>query len=135
MPWPTLYSGFDERRMDQVIDVLEAHAGQLARNDYRDVVRGRAQANRALGAERVFGYGSAARGPQPLAELLTEAVLHDGQWWASPARELDPRAPLADALPPGPGDSPARVRPHPLGWWLSQESFGDRMRRDSASSL
>jgi LmbE family N-acetylglucosaminyl deacetylase len=132
LPLPTLYVGFDERRLDQVIHVLEAHASQLARNDYRQVVRGRAWANRALGAERVFGYGSAARGPHPFAEVLTEAVLRDGQWWASPARELDPGAPLADLPPPRPGDDPARARAHPLGWWLGQESFGDRMRRESA---
>jgi LmbE family N-acetylglucosaminyl deacetylase len=132
LPLPTLYVGFDERRLDQVIHVLEAHASQLARNDYRELVRGRAWANRALGAERVFGYGSAARGPHPFAEVLTEAVLRDGQWWASPARELDPGAPLADLAPPRPGDDPARARAHPLGWWLGQESFGDRMRRESA---
>jgi LmbE family N-acetylglucosaminyl deacetylase len=134
LPWPTLYVGFDEPRLDRVIHVLEAHASQLARNDYRRVVRGRAQANRALGAERVFGYGSAARGQHPLAELLTEAVLRNGRWWANPARELDPRAPFADARPPRPGDDPARARRHPLWWWLGEESFGDRMRRESVSS-
>lgn len=123
LPWPTLYVGFDERRLDKVVHVLEAHASQLARNDYRGVVRGRAQANRVLGAERVFGYGSAARGPQPFAELLTEVTLRDGRWWAGEARELDPRAPLGDAPPP---------REHPLGWWLGEESFRDRMRRERA---
>lgn len=132
LPWPTLYVGFDASRLDEVVHVLEAHASQLARNDFRDVVRGRAQANRALGTERVFGYGSMARGQHPLAEVLTEAVRRDGQWWASPARDLDPRAPLADAPPPHPDDDPARARSHPLGWWLGQESFGNRMRRGSA---
>jgi LmbE family N-acetylglucosaminyl deacetylase len=132
LPWPTLYVGFDESRLDEVVHVLEAHASQLARNDYRQVVRGRALANRALGAERIFGYGSATRGQHPLAEVLTEAVLRNGRWLANPARELDPRAPLADAPPPRPRDDPARARPHPLGWWLGQESFGDRMRRESA---
>ena len=130
LPWPTLYVGFDERRLDQVIHVLEAHTSQLARNNYRELVRGRARANRVLGAERIFGYGSAARGPHPFAELLTEAVRRDGQWRASRARELEPRAPFAHAPPPRPGDNPARARTHPLGWWLGQESFSDRMRRE-----
>ena len=128
--WPTLFVGFDQSRLDEAVYVLEAHASQLARNDYRQVVRGRALASRALGAERVFGYGSATRGQHPLAEVLTEAVLRDGQWWASPARELDPRDPLAAPPPRRPGDDPARARPNPLGWWLAEESSGDRMRRE-----
>jgi LmbE family N-acetylglucosaminyl deacetylase len=133
LPWPTLYVGFDERRLDQVIHVLEAHTSQLARNDYRELVRGRTRANRVLGAERVFGYGSATHEPHRFAELLTEAVLRDGRWWASPAREpLDPRAPLADLPPPRLGDDAVRARAHPLGWWLGEQSFGDRMRRESA---
>ena len=135
LPWPTVFVGFDQSRLDEAVHVLEAHASQLARNDYRQAVRGRAQANRALGAERVFGYGSAASGQHPFAEVLTEAVLRQGQWWANPARELDPRYPLADPPPPRPGDNPARARPHPLGWWLSQESFADRMHRESAVTV
>ena len=77
LPWPTLYHGFDEPLMQRTIHVLEAHEGELERNDYRALVRARATANRVLGAERVFGWGAAAR-PQPYAELLTEVVL-DGE--------------------------------------------------------
>ena len=66
LPHPTLYVGFDDERMARAIHVLEAHEGELERNDYRRVVRGRAEANRVLGSERVFGWGArAARSPTP----------------------------------------------------------------------
>ena len=93
LPHPNLYVGFDDERMARAIHVLEAHKGELERNDYRLVVRGRAEANRALGSERVFGWGARAR-PQPNAELLTEVTWRNGEWWASSARELDPKVPL-----------------------------------------
>jgi hypothetical protein len=112
-----------------VVHVLGAHAGELARNDYGALVRARAKANRVLGAERVFGYGSAAR-EQPLAELLTEAVMLEGEWWAAPARELDPQAPLASPGVVDPGTDPKRAVRHRLGWWLNAESVGDRMHRE-----
>ena len=118
LPHPTLYVGFNDDRMARAIEVLEAHEGELKRNDYRRVVRGRAEANRVLGSERVFGWGARAR-PQPYAELLTEVVRRNGEWWASGARELDPKVPLAD----GEG---APVR---FGWWMDSPSFADRLRR------
>lgn len=118
LPHPNLYVGFDDERMARAIHVLDAHAGELERNDCRLVVRGRAKANRVLGSERVFGWGARGR-PQDNAELLTEVVRRDGEWWASSARELDARVPLAD----GEG---APVR---LGWWMDSSSFADRLRR------
>jgi LmbE family N-acetylglucosaminyl deacetylase len=111
LPLPTLYCGFDDRRLGAVLRVLGAHAGELARNDYAALVRARAIANRVLGSERVFGFGAEMQ-PQPYAELLTEATVRDGAWLAGEPRALDPDAPLADA--------PGSV---PLGWWLDQPSF------------
>jgi hypothetical protein len=116
LPHPTLYVGFDDERMARAIHVLEAHEGELERNDYRLVVRGRAEANRVLGSERVFGWGARAR-PQPNAELLTEVIWRNGEWWASSPRELDPKVRLAD----GEG-APGR-----LGWWMDSPSFADRL--------
>ena len=118
LPHPNLYVGFDDERMARAIHVLDAHEGELDRNDYRLVVRGRAKADRVLGCGRVCGRGARAR-PQDNAELLTEVVWRDGGWWASSARELDARVPLAD----GEG---APVR---LGWWMDSPSFADRLRR------
>jgi LmbE family N-acetylglucosaminyl deacetylase len=82
LPWPTLYHGFEEPLLERSVHVLEAHAGELARNDYRDVVRGRAAANRSLGAERVFGFGSPIR-ERPYAELLRDPP-PEGMWRARP---------------------------------------------------
>ena len=133
LPWPTLAFGFDDALLEQAIHVLEAHAGELERNDYRELVRGRARANRVLGAERVFGYGSSAL-EQPCAELLTEALRLEGEWWAGGARRLDPVEPLEATLEPPVGADPDRGLPRPLGWWLHAESFADRMRSQIASS-
>ena len=126
LPGPTLYHGFDEALLARALHVLEAHEGELERNDYRDLVRARATANRVLGAERVFGWGARAR-EQPLAELLVEAVVSDGKWWTTAARELDPGDPLGQrpcrprsaggctppASPTAPDDHPrAEARPN-----------------------
>jgi LmbE family N-acetylglucosaminyl deacetylase len=122
LPRPTLYHGFDEVLMRQAIHVLEAHAGELERNDYRALVRARATANRVLGAQRVFGWGAEAR-PLPYAELLTEAVLDEGEWRTTGARLLDPADPLREAA--------EGSRAVAVGWWLDEPSFTDRTGRAS----
>ncbi len=115
LPRPTLYHAFGEVLMRQAIYVLEAHAGELARNDYRALVRARATANRVLGAERVFGWGAPGR-DQPFAELLIEAVLAEDGWRTTTPRGLDPARALHEAPEPA----------APIGWWLSEPSFTDR---------
>jgi hypothetical protein len=115
LPWPTLYAGFGDDDLARAEHVLAAHAGELARNDYAGLLRARAVANRTLGAERVFGFGSTVR-PQPYAELLTE-VVHDGEWRTGGARALDPADPLAAAPPAG------AWRSIPIAWWLYGASF------------
>ena len=125
LPWPSLYFGFDERRLAQALGVLDAHKGEIERNDYISLLRGRAAANRSLGSERVFGFGSAMREP-PSAELLMEIVLRDGEWWTGGARELDPDDPLRE--PPAAGMWRAR----PIGWWMHAASFGEQVGRPLA---
>jgi LmbE family N-acetylglucosaminyl deacetylase len=90
---PTLYFGFDEAMLSRAQHVLAAHAGELARNDYLQLLRDRAGVARVLGAERVFGWGSAVR-PEPFAELLREYVPREGGALApGPPRVLDPVTP------------------------------------------
>jgi LmbE family N-acetylglucosaminyl deacetylase len=120
LPRPTLYHAFDEVLMRQATYVLEAHAGELERNDYRGLLRARATANRVLGAERVFGWGAPGR-DQPFAELLTEAVLGEDDWWTTTPRALDLARPFPD--PPEPAAA--------IGWWLREPSFTDRTKAAS----
>ena len=116
LPLPTLLVPFDEARLAEVQHALAAHAGELARNDFRRAVEGRAVANAVLGAERVFGSGAAADPDVRLAELLTEAVPAGGGWRLGQARVLDPSDPFADPSPT------------PLDWWLDQASVHDALR-------
>jgi hypothetical protein len=120
LPWPTLYAGFGDDDLARAEHVLAAHAGELARNDYAALLRARAVASRTLGAERVFGFGSEVHA-RPYAELLME-VLDGGDWRTGPARELDPRDPLA--APAG-----GAWRSVPVAWWLYGASFFERTGR------
>jgi len=115
LPFPTVVVGFDEARMQEVLDSLDAHAGEIARNDYRRMLRGRAQMNSSLGPERVFGFGSSAGEAEGSSnvELLCEVLLVDGEWLLGRPRWLDPADPLAMAQPDA-APSPGR----PITGWL-----------------
>jgi LmbE family N-acetylglucosaminyl deacetylase len=93
LPFPTVLVGFGERRLAEVLDALRSHAGELERNDYRRVVRGRAEMLASLGPERVFGFGSPGAGV-PYVELLCEVVRVGDRWRLGTARWLDPDDPL-----------------------------------------
>ena len=115
LPLPTLVVEFGQRRMDAVLEVLAAYGGELERNDYAALVRCRATANRVLGAERVFGFGSAGL-DGPYVELLTELGVSDGRWTAYEPRRLDAASPLL-----------GRPVERALTWWLDEPSFRDRL--------
>jgi hypothetical protein len=93
---PTLYIPFGEDDLARALEILTAYAGELARNDYRRVLRGRSSSNTVLGSERVFGFGSAGASDQPYAELLTEAIRKAGRWYAGRRRLVDLDRPLGD---------------------------------------
>jgi LmbE family N-acetylglucosaminyl deacetylase len=113
LPFPTLIAYFGLERLRQILRALDAHAGELERNDYRRLVRARAEANAVLGPERVFGFG-ARGGRGEFAELATEVVFRDGGWLLGKRRELDPGEPLAE---------PTR---EPLSAWLLGPSLTQR---------
>jgi LmbE family N-acetylglucosaminyl deacetylase len=114
LPFPTLIAYFGAERLGQILRALGAYAGELERNDYRRLVRGRAEANAVLGPERVFGFG-ARGGRGEFAELATEVVLQEGEWLCGSPRELDPGDPLAE--PTG----------EPLTAWLAGPSPAQRL--------
>ena len=96
LPAPNVYLGFGEVELDRMLHILEAYAGELARNDFRRLLAGRAMANAVLGSERVFGFGSPAFSPLPYAEVLTEVRHLDGRFMASEPHDLD-EGPFVDA--------------------------------------
>jgi LmbE family N-acetylglucosaminyl deacetylase len=104
---PNLASSFSRVRLEEVLAALEEHRGQLDRNDYRRLVRGRAEAAASLAPELLFGFGSIAPGVE-LAELLTELAWSGGAWQLGAARWLDPASPLSE-----PTDVEANGLAHP----------------------
>ncbi len=96
LPLPTLGTAFDQVRLDEILSALSAHRGELARNDYRLLVKARAAMNASLAPELLFEFGTRRSSDAPYAELLTEVALSDERWLLGPARWLDPDAPLAD---------------------------------------
>ncbi|HEX8753455.1 MAG TPA: PIG-L family deacetylase [Solirubrobacterales bacterium] len=99
LPRPTLACGFEQPRLEEILAALAAHRGELVRNDYRRLVRGRAEAAACLAPELLFGFGTAAAGAPPYAELLSELVWSDGAWRLGSARWLDPSDPPPPPTP------------------------------------
>jgi LmbE family N-acetylglucosaminyl deacetylase len=89
LPAPNVFYGFDSSVLDRALHILEAYEGELARNDYRAFLSGRAAANAVTGSERVYGFGSPAASALPYAELLTEVRLVDGRFMAAEPHSLD----------------------------------------------
>jgi LmbE family N-acetylglucosaminyl deacetylase len=117
LPFPTLATAFGAERLEEILGALAAHAGELERNDYRRLVRGRAEMNASLGPERVFGFGGAAPS-RPYVELLCEVVCgSDGRWALGSRRWLDPGDPL---------DGGARGGDADVTEWLRSDSLTTR---------
>jgi LmbE family N-acetylglucosaminyl deacetylase len=75
--------------LDRVCAALEAHRGELARNDFRRLVRARATVASVLGPERVFGFGADGVSYEA-AEVLCEMLFAEGEWGLGEPRELRP---------------------------------------------
>ncbi|HEY2214381.1 MAG TPA: hypothetical protein VGH31_04935, partial [Acidimicrobiales bacterium] len=89
LPAPNVFFPFDEVSLNRQLHILEAYEGELERNNYRQLLSGRAMANAVLGSERVFGFGYPAASTLPYAEVLTEVRHLDGHWMASQPHHLD----------------------------------------------
>ncbi len=125
LPFPTLACAFGPSRLDEVLQVLGAYGGELERNDYRRMVRGRAEMNASLGPERVFGFGSAAT-DTPYAELLCEVSHHAGAWRLGTPRWLDPSDPLGASAPGGLTTEGTEAHGADVTSWLSAPSLTSR---------
>lgn len=110
LPMPTVYVPYGEERLAELMHVLSAYGGEIARNDYARLLPARATSQAVLGAERVFGFGSETAHPDPYADLLTEAHRVKDTWLLGTPRILDSAQPHAE---PG---------VEPLTWWLTAPS-------------
>lgn len=95
LPVPSLYVPVGHHQLDTVLHALEAHAGELKRNDYATLYRSRARMNAMLGTERVLGFGSSTADTRPFAELLSEVKWTETGWDLGPPRILDSANPLS----------------------------------------
>jgi hypothetical protein len=111
LPFPTLYLPYGEDRQRRSDLLLEVYAGELSRNDYRQLLHGRGHAHAVLGSERVFGFGARAVSPEPCAELLTEVVFDGARWCIGRPRVLAATAPFE----PPTGEV--------VNWWLHAPSL------------
>lgn len=110
LPLPNVLVPFGASRLEEIDRALAAHAEELRRNRFDQLVRARGQANAVLGPERVLGFG-ARGGDEPYAELLTDVAWRPGVGWTLTApRVLDPERPV------GPAEGPE------IGWWLHARS-------------
>lgn len=89
LPAPNRYVPYGPEVLERLMAALRCHAGELARNDYEDLLRSRARLQAVLGSERVLGFGSAPAAPEPFADLLEErARAGDGRWQLAPGGAL-----------------------------------------------
>jgi len=84
---PSLALELTDDRLAEIEHALEAHEGELARTDFKRLLRAQADAYGVIGAERIYDFGAPAL-PFPRAELLTEVALRDGRWHLCEPRVL-----------------------------------------------
>ena len=84
---PSLALELTDARLDEIEHALDAHEGELARTDFKRLLRAQADAYGVIGAERIYDFGAPAL-PFRRAELLTELALDDGRWRLCEPREL-----------------------------------------------
>ena len=77
---PTLLFPCSPDLVDRAVAMLRHHEGEVARNNYVDMVHAAGRLAAIRGVERVRGFGSAALPGVEHAELLTELGWVDGRW-------------------------------------------------------
>jgi LmbE family N-acetylglucosaminyl deacetylase len=115
---PSLALELTDTRLDEIEYALEAHDGELARTDFKRLLRAQADAYGVIGAERIYDFGAPSL-PFPRAELLTEVALVDGRW-----RLCEPRV-----LPDGAVSIERIAGPLDVTDWLFGPSVTSRFGR------
>lgn len=116
---PNRYVPYGQEVLDRLVQALRCHAGELARNDYEDLLRSRARLQAVVGSERVLGFGSGPAAVEPYADLFEERLRDpgSGSGWHLSGRHVvglgqllyphpDGRQRGVDALVDGVGDGP-----------------------------
>lgn len=85
---PTFATTFEEPRLQEILDALSAHRGELARNNYRRLLRGRCELDAVLAPELLFGFGAAPPTDIIYAELVTEVSIEES-WSFGASRWFD----------------------------------------------
>lgn len=86
---PTLMVPIDEARVERAVAALSCYHGELARNDYVDLMLGAGRVSAVRGVERVMGFGAAGLPGVRHAELLAEFGWVEGGWRAGVPRVDD----------------------------------------------
>jgi hypothetical protein len=110
LPMPNVITGFGADRLAEIQRALAAHAGELARNRFDQLLAARAKANAVLGPERVFGFGSPGLRHEYAELLMDVGWSAGGGWRLAAAHEFDPSQDRA---------APGGVQ---IGWWLRSPS-------------
>jgi LmbE family N-acetylglucosaminyl deacetylase len=95
LPLPTTYYAFGEDEMLSARALLGAYSGEIARNDYNQLVYGRSIASTTLGMEQIFGFGASQKWEQAYTELYTEVQYSGHAWRAAQPRQIVAAAPVA----------------------------------------
>ncbi len=98
LPVVDLVHAFDDGILARASAALACHAGEVARNDYDDVLVGAARLGAALAAERLLGYGATRPWSEPYATPLCESVVTGGRWAHTGPHVLSVADPLAGVV-------------------------------------
>jgi LmbE family N-acetylglucosaminyl deacetylase len=93
LPRPTLIVDCDPRHLQISLDMLDQHAGENRRSDYRDMHLPIRHVNAIRGVEKALGFGATPDDRMRAithAELLTEVRSEGRRWMIGATRVLDP---------------------------------------------
>lgn len=104
-----------------LLAALSHHQGELARNQYGELLSARLTADAVLGAEQLFGFGAPAWRWKRVATYC-ETIFSGSRWTYATPRVIEPPAPFGPGEP-GTGDphtwlhsdSPSATQPRPTG--------------------